>query len=96
LRGRIRVELRIRRLGAAAEALRRALRPDDKTAPPWLEIHEMVDNDDLVLVVEAPLERLGSVRNTVRDMLDCLYAALKTLEGLEGKGLKSDSSEGAR
>ena len=78
---RVRVALRIHGLGEAkARALLESLRPDDKTAPPWLEIVERVENGDLVIEVSAREARLRSLKNTVDEIISFLYATLKTLE----------------
>ena len=75
--------IRIHGLGQrAAEAAAKALRPDDATAPPWLRIEEAVEDGNLVIRVEVTGEelRLGTLRNTVDEVLSVLYALLKTLE----------------
>lgn len=78
---KVRVTLRIHGLGEAkARALLESLRPDDKTAPPWLEIVERIENGDLVVEVFAREARLRSLKNTVDEIISFLYATLKTLE----------------
>ena len=79
---RIKVVVRVKGLNEKAQAVVEALRPDDKTAPSWLRVVEHIEGGDLVLEVEAPLERLGSVRNTVNEILEFLYASLKTIEAV--------------
>ncbi len=80
---RVRTVLRIR-LGneKLAQSLLEAIRVDDRTAPPSLGISEAVDNGDLVITVEACAEpkRIGSVRNTVEEIVEFAYAALKAIE----------------
>jgi hypothetical protein len=92
----IRVALRVRGVDRhAAEAAVRALSPDDRTAPSWLQVRESVDDSGLAIEVLAdhvPCTRLGSVRNTVDEILEFLYALLKTLEET-AKTLKGRSSE---
>ena len=84
----IKVVVRVKGLGEKAQAVVEALKPDDKTAPTWLRVVERVEDGDLVLEVEAPLEKLGSVRNTVNEILEFLYAALKTIEVVGESGKK--------
>ncbi|WP_168371179.1 KEOPS complex subunit Pcc1 [Pyrodictium occultum] len=76
--------LRIEGLGEeAARALQAAIRPDDATAPRWMRISERVEDGDLVLelAVEAgDPRRLGSLRNTVDEILEYLYSLLKAIE----------------
>ncbi len=83
---RVRVELRIHGVGSLlGEALAKAIAPDDATAPQWMNITESVEGEDLIVIVEAtiPAERMGSIRNTVDEILEFLYATLKSLEELE-------------
>lgn len=82
LLARIKVAVRVKGLNEKALAIVEALKPDDKTAPSWLHVVERIEGGDLVLEVEAPLERLGSVRNTVNEILEFLYASLKTIEAI--------------
>jgi len=82
LAARIKVVVRVKGLSEKARAVVEALRPDDKTAPSWLRVVERIEDGDLILEVEAPLERLGSVRNTVNEILEFLYASLKTIEAV--------------
>lgn len=82
LLARIKVVVRVKGLNEKARAIVEALKPDDKTAPSWLHVVERIEGGDLVLEVEAPLERLGSVRNTVNEILEFLYASLKTIEAI--------------
>ncbi len=80
---RIRAVIRIHGLGRdRAEALLAALRPDDRDAPSWLSITERVEDGDLVVVVEVKggPARLGSLRNTVDEILVAAYALLRSIE----------------
>ncbi len=77
---RLRATIRIHGLGRAAEAAAAALRPDDKGAPPWMRISEHVEDGNLVIVVEVDGLRLGSLRNTVDEILSTLYSLLKAIE----------------
>ena len=75
--------IRVHGLGPrAAEAAAKALRPDDATAPPWLRVEERVEGGDLVIRVEVTggEARLGTLRNTVDEVLSVLYALLKSIE----------------
>jgi len=78
----IRVELLIETNNPEeAQALLSAIRPDDKTAPSWLTIREKQDGHYIRIVVEAEdTRRLGSVRNTVDEILEFLYSLLKSIE----------------
>jgi len=80
----ISVSLRVQRVGEdTARALAAALRPDNKTAPSWMNITEHVDGDDIVIEVAAEVEsarRIGSIRNTVDEILEYLYSLLKSIE----------------
>ncbi len=93
----IHAEIRIHGLGPAlAEAAARSIRPDDREAPPWLRIEEKTEGDDLVVtvdIVDADAARLGSLRNTVDEILSVLYALLRSLEEA-AKPLKT--GEGSR
>ncbi len=73
----IRIEVKDKRV---AEALVAAIRPDDRTAPPGLEIEENVVDGDLLVKVRACGRSLGTVRNTVDEVLEYTYAALKAVE----------------
>jgi len=64
-----------------AQAVLSAIRPDDRTAPPWLIIREEQDGQYIRIIVEAgDTQRLGSVRNTVDEILEFLYSLLKSIE----------------
>ncbi len=78
----IRVELLIETSSPVeAQALLSAIKPDDRTAPPWLAIREEQDGQYIRVVVEADdAQRLGSVRNTVDEILEFLYSLLKSIE----------------
>ena len=80
----IRVSLRIHSVGCSlAEAIAAAIRPDNKTAPPWMNIVERVEGDDLVIEVTARVgkaKRIGSIRNTVDEILEYLYSLLRSIE----------------
>ncbi len=78
----IRVELLIETSSPQeAQALLSAIRPDDETAPSWLTIREEQDGQYIRIVVEAKdTRRLGSVRNTVDEILEFLYSLLKSIE----------------
>ncbi len=97
LAAELHAEIRIHGLGRElAEAAARSIRPDDQEAPPWLRIEERVENGDLVItvdIVDADATRLGSLRNTVDEILSVLYALLRSLEEA-AKPLKT--GEGSR
>lgn len=80
----ISVSLRVHGVGKdTARALAAAVRPDNRTAPSWMSITERVDGDDLVIEVVAEVEgarRIGSIRNTVDEILEYLYSLLKSIE----------------
>ena len=82
-RGLVRVELEVE-VGdeRLARALLEAVRPDDETAPPHLRIREEVAGGSLRFTVEgcADPKRIGSVRNTVNEILEYTYAALKAID----------------
>jgi len=92
----IRVSLNIIGIEAAiAKAAIKALSPDDRTAPAWLKVSEKLEGNRLVIEVSAdnaPCTRLSSVRNTVDEILEFLYALLKTLEET-AKTLKGSSGK---
>lgn len=75
-----------------SKALLQAIRPDDKSSPPWLKIREEATKEGLVIEVEAPLERIRSARNTIDEIIEFLYAALKSLEqvSLDAKKIKEE------
>ncbi|MET1128673.1 MAG: KEOPS complex subunit Pcc1 [Thermoproteota archaeon] len=76
------VEISIEGLGQEeAEALARALRPDNATAPEGLSVTEHVSGGKVVFVIRA--ERgvtFGTLRNTVEEILSYSYTLLKSLE----------------
>ncbi|NOZ89279.1 MAG: hypothetical protein GXO15_05075 [Crenarchaeota archaeon] len=80
---RLRAVIRVHGLGRErARAVAEALRPDDLEAPEWLKIREEVDDGDLVITVEVAggAARLGSLRNTIDELLSVTYALLRSLE----------------
>ncbi len=85
---KIRVVLRVYGVGDKAQALIKALKPDDKTAPTWLNIREEVEGGDLLVHVEVEGLRLGSLRSTVDEVLEFLYAALRSIEEVSKPTLK--------
>jgi len=97
LAAELHAEIRIHGLGkAVAEAAARSLRPDDREAPPWLRVEERVEDGDLVVtvdIVDADAVRLGSLRNTVDEILSVLYALLRSLEEA-AKPLKTGEGSG--
>ncbi len=76
--------LRIHGLGErAALAALESIRPDNREVPGWLRIEERVEDGDLVIEVvvdEVSRTRLGSLRNTVDELLSVLYALLRSIE----------------
>ena len=86
----VEVELRVE-LGdeEKARSLLEAVRPDDETAPPGLLIEEAVDAGDPVVRVSACADprRIGSVRNTVDEVLEFTYAALRAIERAGAAGI---------
>jgi len=76
--------LRIHGLGErAALAALESIRPDNREVPEWLHIEERVEDGDLVIEVvvdEISKTRLGSLRNTVDELLSVLYALLRSIE----------------
>ena len=76
------IVLRVKGLGDKAQAAASSLRPDDATAPQWMSIVERVEGQDLVIELRAraPPGKVGSVRNTVDEILEYLQSMLKTLE----------------
>ncbi|BEP18633.1 hypothetical protein PYJP_19850 [Pyrofollis japonicus] len=90
------VDITIEELGKReAEALLKAIKPDNLTAPPWLRIKEEIAAKGLRIVVEALIEqpyRVGSVKNTVDEILEFIYSLLKTLEEA-AKTLKQAGNE---
>lgn len=95
---RVRVTLRIHGLGRRlAGSVAEAVRPDNAAAPTWLKVSERVDGDDLVLLIEvsdASRVRLGSLRNTVDELLAYIYGLLRSLEEA-AKALKELEAGGA-
>ncbi len=80
----LRAVIRIHDLGRkAAEASLASIRPDNLDAPSWLQLSETVENGDLVIEISvrdlSPM-RLGSLRNTVDEILSVLYAMLRSIE----------------
>jgi tRNA threonylcarbamoyladenosine modification (KEOPS) complex Pcc1 subunit len=68
-----------------ARSLLYAIRPDDRTAPPPLSISEAVSEGNLVVKVSACIDgkAIGSLKNTVNEILDYVYAALRSIEVVE-------------
>ncbi len=99
--GRCRVRVQVKVYGVeprVAEAAVSALKPDDRTAPPWLRIEERIRGDTLeieVSVEDEACRRLGTLRNTVDEILEFLYGLLKTLEET-AKTLKEASKNPAQ
>ena len=93
----VRVQVTVHSVGRrAAEALAKALRPDDATSPPWMVIREEPVGDDLRVSIEACINRskVKSIRNTVDEIIEFLYAALKTIEEqLQGRQQGFNSSK---
>jgi hypothetical protein len=93
---KILVDIIIEKLGKReAKALLKAIRPDNLTAPPWLKIKEEIVAEGLRIVAEASIEqpyRVGSVKNTVDEILEFIYSLLKTLEEA-AKTLKQAGNE---
>ncbi|ABM80295.1 KEOPS complex subunit Pcc1 [Hyperthermus butylicus] len=98
-KARIRVTLTIHGVErSVAEAAIEALKPDDETAPSWMRINESYDDEGLHITVEADVDnprKLGSIRSTVDEMLEFLYALLKTLEAT-AKTLKEPGQQHGR
>jgi hypothetical protein len=98
----IRAVIRIHELGGrVASAAASSLRPDDAAAPAWLKIRERVEDGDLVIEIvvdEVSHVRLGSLRNTVDEILSVLYALLRSIEetakALKEGGAGATSSQG--
>jgi len=66
-----------------ADSIIAAIRPDNATAPGWMSISEHVSEKGLVLRVEVRDDgrlRVGSLRNTVTEIIEQVYALLKTIE----------------
>lgn len=78
------IKLRIENLGEElAQTVLSAIKPDNLTAPAWLKIKENVEEGSLVLYIETSKStptRVGSLRNTVDEILSYTYALLKTIE----------------
>jgi len=100
----IRASIRIHGLGAQlAEAAMESTTPDNRAAPGWLQINERVEDGDLVIEIvvdEVSRTRLGSLRNTVDDILSVLYALLRSIEetakALKETGAGATSSSSGR
>ncbi len=89
--------IRIHGLGERlARAALASVAPDNRQVPGWLKISERVENGDLVIEIvvdEVSKTRLGSMRNTVDEVLSVLYVLLKSIEET-AKALK-ESGPGA-
>jgi len=78
----VEIEVETNSTGEALAVLR-AIKPDNRTAPPWLRIREELDGPRIRISVEALAKdphRLGSVKNTVDEILEFLYSLLKSIE----------------
>ena len=62
------------------EAVYRAIKPDDATAPSWMKIREEVSDGQLRVVIEAPVSRIMSTRATVDEIIEYGYSLLRSLE----------------
>jgi hypothetical protein len=67
-------------------ALLSALKPDDETAPKWLKIREEIRGSMLQVVIEAPITRIMSARQTSDEILEYSYSLLRTLERISAGG----------
>lgn len=88
------IELKIRIHGVGrklAEASIAAIRPDNLEAPSGIEIKEYIDDKDLVISVRVSSNkiRLGTLRNTVDELLEYLYSLMLSIEEL-AKTLKEE------
>ncbi len=72
------------------EALLAALRPDDATAPPWMRIREERRHGSVVIVIEAPVSRVMSARQTADEVIEYSYSLLRSLEAISGEAGGSD------
>ena len=79
---RVRLEILIPCHPRECEALVAALRPDDRTAPEWLTIREEVLGEGLLIVVEAPVARVMSARQTADEVIEYSYSLLRSLEAI--------------
>lgn len=97
---RIWIRLRIQGLEEKlARAVLEALKPDDLTAPAWLRIEERVEDGDLVVYIETAENtstRVGSLRNTVDEILSYTYALLKTIEETAKALKEADTADNVR
>lgn len=74
-------ELRIRfRDRSKAEAILKALEPDNRTAPEGLTVEGVVSDSTLVVRVRTSLG-VGTLLNTLDDLIICLSAADRGIEG---------------
>ncbi len=72
------------------EAVYRAIKPDDATAPPWMRIREYVEDAQLRVVIEAPVSRIMSARATADELIEYSYSLLRSLELVSGPTGGSD------
>lgn len=63
-----------------AVAILKALEPDNKTAPEGLSIEGSVLDSTLVIRVKTSLG-VGTLLNTLNDLITCISAADKSIEG---------------
>ncbi len=66
------------------DALYRAIRPDDATAPSWLKIEEEVGGEELRVRIEAPVSKILSARSTAEEIIEYSYSLLRSLELVSG------------
>ncbi|WP_083818573.1 KEOPS complex subunit Pcc1 [Pyrolobus fumarii] len=63
-------------------AIVEAIRPDNREAPDWLVIRERIGDDVVVVEIEAPVERVMSVRATLDEVMEYVYSLLRSIESL--------------
>ncbi len=83
--GSLELEIRIHGVGRKlAEASIAAVKPDNLESPEGIEITEHIDNNDLVINVKVASDkiRLGTLRNTVDELLEYLYSFMLSVEEL--------------
>jgi len=76
--------LRVRCSGRAeAESIMRAVSPDNLQAPEGITLRTCVENGELVIRVSCS-RRIGSLVATLDDLISCIQAAERAIEGLKG------------
>ncbi|MBS7619414.1 hypothetical protein KEJ21_02055 [Candidatus Bathyarchaeota archaeon] len=66
---------------ASAESILKAISPDNRSAPPGIEIKSEVSKNAVKLSISC-VKGLGSLISTIDDLLSCIQIAEKALKGI--------------